>query len=166
MFSIGMAVKHIRARLGKTQLEFATMFGCRENTVRRWEHDEFKPRGIALIQLIDLAEGEEKEPLALELALDIGPRRVDLTDGTWREIPGSAGPLAGSVAGQKLTAFLRDRSSALEPAEQLERSVWHAVLDQILDSGQPDAVNMIQHALLIAEDRVRLKAEKARKSKR
>ena len=164
MLSIGTAVRRIRERLGKTQVEFAALLGCQEITVLRWEKDAFKPRGIALMQLIDLAEEEEKEPLALQLALDIGPRRVDLTDSTWREIPGSAGgPLVGSFAGQKLAAFLRDRAGALGP---VDRSDWHAVLDQILDSGQRDAVNMIQSALLLAEDRVRLKADKARKRKR
>ena len=71
MFSIGTAVKRIRERLGKTQAEFAAMLGCWANTVSRWERGAVKPNGFTLIQLIDWAEGEEKEPLARQLALDL-----------------------------------------------------------------------------------------------
>lgn len=151
MLSVGAAVKHIRERLGKTQVEFATMLGCREITVLRWEKEAFKPSGIALIQLINLAEGEEKEPLARLLALDIGTRRVDLRDGTWGEIPG---------------AFRgRSAEAAYEPTEQIDRSHWHTMLDQILDSGQAVAINAIQYVLIVAEDLVRLRAPKARKKR-
>jgi transcriptional regulator with XRE-family HTH domain len=87
MLSIGAAVKRIRERLGKTQLELSAMVGVRENSVWRWEKDASRPSGIALVQLMELAEGEEKEPLARALKLDLGTR-VDLTDG-WREIPGT-----------------------------------------------------------------------------
>ena len=73
MLSTGAAVKRTRERLGKTQLEFAAMLGCRGNTVSRWERDAMKPAGIALIELIDLAEGEEKDRLTRDLAREMGP---------------------------------------------------------------------------------------------
>lgn len=73
MLSIGAAVKGIRERRGKTQLEFAAMLGCRANTVSRWERNAVKPSGIALIELIDLAEGEEKNLFARALASEMGP---------------------------------------------------------------------------------------------
>src|ERR1017187_2336131 len=166
MLSIGTAVKRIRERLGKTQVEFASMLGCRQVTVWRWEKDAFKPNGFTLIQLIDWAEGEEKEPLAHQLALDLRTP-IDIYDGTWREIAQSGAALVEAArAGQKMGAFLRDRLAAEEPMGQIDPSNWHAMLDQVLNSGQPEAVNMIQYALIVAEDRVRLKAEKSRKRKR
>jgi len=153
MLSIGTAVKRIRERLGKTQLDFSTMVGVRENTVWRWEKDAARPGGIALIQLIELAEGEEKEPLARLLALDLGAHRVDLNDGTWRELRGS-----GALRG-------RSAKAACEPTGQIDRSDWHTILDQILDSGCAEAIDAVQSVLIVAEDLVRV-TETARKRKR
>jgi transcriptional regulator with XRE-family HTH domain len=157
---IGAAVKGIRERLGKTQREFAVMLGCRANTISRWERGSMKPAGLALIELIDLAEGQEKERLARDLAGEMS-RDPEFSRSTEQFL------IEAARSGQKLSAYLNDRlaEAAAESALRQEPH-WHAMLDQILNSGQPDAVNMIQYALLIAEDRVRLKAEKERKRKR
>ena|ERR1017187_598245 len=44
-----------------------------------------------------------------------------------------------------------------------QREYWHTMLDQILDSGQADAVDAIQSVLLVTADRVRLKRRKPEK---
>src|SRR5580658_7544593 len=110
MLSIGTAVKRIREHLGKTQLEFAAMLGCRANTVSRWERGAVKPSGIALIELIDLAEGEEKELLARVLAREMGPDIGALSslieEGVLVKVARSQ--LADAVANPKVLALMRE----------------------------------------------------------
>ncbi|ALG69223.1 helix-turn-helix domain-containing protein [Beggiatoa leptomitoformis] len=58
-------VAQLRAKLGLTQLEFATKFCISLGTLRHWERGDRKPRGAALALLQVVA----KEPQAVLRAL-------------------------------------------------------------------------------------------------
>lgn len=58
-------VKHIRARTGMSQSEFALAFGISVSTLRHWERGDRTPRGPALVLLNVVA----KEPKAVLKAL-------------------------------------------------------------------------------------------------
>jgi putative transcriptional regulator len=59
-------VKSIRAKLGKSQVEFAYMIGVSVSTLRNWEQGRRRPEGPALA-LLRIASAE---PVAVARALD------------------------------------------------------------------------------------------------
>ncbi|VAW31205.1 Antitoxin to RelE-like translational repressor toxin [hydrothermal vent metagenome] len=58
-------IKAVRAKVGMTQVEFASAFGISLGTLRHWERGDRKPRGPALVLLNVVA----KEPEAVLRAL-------------------------------------------------------------------------------------------------
>jgi putative transcriptional regulator len=58
-------IKAVRAKVGMTQIEFATTFGISLGTLRHWERGDRKPQGPALVLLNVVA----KEPEAVLRAL-------------------------------------------------------------------------------------------------
>ncbi|TGG90340.1 helix-turn-helix domain-containing protein [Natronospirillum operosum] len=58
-------VKRIRAKLGMSQLEFASAFGISVSTLRHWERGDRSPHGPALVLLNVVS----KEPQAVLKAL-------------------------------------------------------------------------------------------------
>ncbi len=58
-------IKAVRAKVGMTQVEFATAFGISLGTLRHWERGDRKPHGPALVLLNVVA----KEPEAVLRAL-------------------------------------------------------------------------------------------------
>lgn len=58
-------VKQIRARLGKSQSEFAQMIGVSVSTLQNWEQGRRRPRGPARALLAVAAENPEAVTAAL-----------------------------------------------------------------------------------------------------
>jgi transcriptional regulator with XRE-family HTH domain len=68
------AIRHIRKRLGKNQVEFGQILRCQHNTVSRYERGRLAPSPYVLIALLDLADDPE-EKRALTRQLDDYSRR-------------------------------------------------------------------------------------------
>ncbi|MCU7929110.1 MAG: helix-turn-helix domain-containing protein [Candidatus Thiodiazotropha sp. (ex Dulcina madagascariensis)] len=58
-------VKNVRAKMGMSQIEFASAFGISVSTLRHWERGDRVPHGPALV----LLNVVEKEPQAVLKAL-------------------------------------------------------------------------------------------------
>lgn len=52
-------VKHIRAKVGMSQSEFASAFGISVSTLRHWERGDRRPQGPALVLLNVVAKEPE-----------------------------------------------------------------------------------------------------------
>lgn len=65
--TIAQAVRGLRKKLQKNQIEFAEMLGCQQNTVSRYEVGKLTPGPLVLIKLAQIASqhgaGEEKVPV-------------------------------------------------------------------------------------------------------
>jgi len=113
--TIAEAVRSLRKRLGKSQMEFAELLGCQRNTVSRYEIGAFLPSPFVLVHLLGMAEtagteaAAESETITRELKaycthnLVGGGRTVEetiammrlVTGATFREIQRSHSLLAG-----------------------------------------------------------------------
>jgi transcriptional regulator with XRE-family HTH domain len=122
--SIGAAVKSTRERLGKTQLEFAAMLGCRANTVSRWERDAVKPSGIALIELLNLSKGEERDLVVRALMRETGPDIGYISALVEESVSAkhARSQLADAIANPKVVALLREYFGGPPMSEIL--SLW------------------------------------------
>jgi transcriptional regulator with XRE-family HTH domain len=82
----GEAIRHIRKRLRKNQVEFGQVLGCQHHTVSRYETGILAPSPLVLVRLMDLAEPEEKAALVAQMQDYsrrglIGPSVEEFTDG-------------------------------------------------------------------------------------
>jgi len=67
--TLGVAIRAVRERLGKTMAEFAEMIGCRQSTVSRYEAGKLIPSRTVQLLLLQLAEVPEKQPLLAALGV-------------------------------------------------------------------------------------------------
>ena len=131
-----------------TQVDFGRELGRVHQSVQGYESGKTPPPDV-IEKYKTLAIAHGRGDLAVELAgedwKNYRPRRVihpgETSIGTARE----KGP--------------KDKSG-LAPADPL-RVHWHTILDEILDSGQADAINAIEYVLLVTEERVHLKGRKS-----
>jgi transcriptional regulator with XRE-family HTH domain len=73
---LALTFRGIRKRLGKTQVEFAQLIGCRQNTLSQYEAGKIAPSRSVLLLLLRLAQGNERRPILDALGVD-----DDLQDG-------------------------------------------------------------------------------------
>jgi transcriptional regulator with XRE-family HTH domain len=62
------AIRHMRKRLGKNQAQLAQILRCRQDTVSRYERGRLAPSPIVLVNLLSLADPEEKAAFKGQLA--------------------------------------------------------------------------------------------------
>ncbi len=62
MMTVGQAVRSLRKRLGKNQLEFAELLSCQRNTVSRFELENLPPGPLILMRLLQIAKSSGDSP--------------------------------------------------------------------------------------------------------
>jgi transcriptional regulator with XRE-family HTH domain len=91
--TLGEAVKQVRKRLGKNQLEFARMLGCQRNTISRYELGTFSPGPLTLMNLLQFAESA-----GLKAAPEVEVISRELREQYDKGLMGGAGTLEETVA--------------------------------------------------------------------
>ncbi len=68
MMTLGQTIRHIRKRMTLNQKDFATRLGVASNTISQYETDTVVPSSSVILQMLRLADGEERNPLLKVLA--------------------------------------------------------------------------------------------------
>ena len=120
------------------QETFAREIGRSTPSLRGYEAGRVPPDDV-IAKLKTIATAHGRADLAVNLTSDEWKVRRVIEPGETLIGAAGSGPKAPAAGGDP------------------QREYWHTMLDQILDSGQADAVDAIQSVLLVTADRVRLK---------
>jgi DNA-binding transcriptional regulator YiaG len=142
-------VLKLRNALGMSQIEFAQLVGKGYSSIRNYERGVPPPDDVAE-KLVQLAVEHGMADLALQLKGEFGVRRV--------LEPGET--LISTARKPKAKAAAPSASSVAPGAD---RDRLHAMLDEVLDSGDPAAVSAVVSNIQVSTGFIRLRGVTGRK---
>jgi DNA-binding transcriptional regulator YiaG len=139
----GQVISEIRKASGMSSALFAAVLGCSETDLHAMERGEAHPDKDLVERLHSVAARIDRADLA-----------VSLSSGSWlptRVIyPGETLISTGRIASRKDSKY----------------SEWHTLLEEILSSGEEDAIVAVQHNLVVFGNYVRTRKSHASPSRR